>query len=347
MHTLVGCFSGKAQELADNQILDWPGKPGTKVPDHSIYQVLEREYMTQEEYPELLNDLTGFMLHKYIPRMYPNLKALSHINFLPVNMLFTSYAIPCLCDQEILETYRLLSEIAAEDAKANAAFARYNQEVTDFGVPGMCTGMSEAPYDILGDYFRGTMGLFEDLTDEDMQEYMEQACNMFADQQIQALQYYKYVDFPVRQVFFPLHKGVDGFMNAEQYERLYWKPLKKIIMALIDMNVTPFIFCEGSYKSRLEQLTDVPKGKVIYLFENVDMKEAKRIFEGKACIMGNLPISMLTYAKKEDVVTATRKLLDDCMPGGGYIFSFGGEVDDALPENVDAVFETIEKYGKY
>ncbi|MCD8198357.1 MAG: hypothetical protein LUE24_14530 [Lachnospiraceae bacterium] len=347
MHTLIGCYSGKAQELSGNQILDWPGRPGTKVSDYSIYQVKEQEFMKQEEYPEMLNDWTGFMLRKYIPRLYPNLKGLSNINFLPAVMTLTNYAIPCLCDQEILETYRLLLEIAAEDAKANAAFGRYNQEVTDLGVPGMCTGISGAPYDILGDYFRGTMGLFEDLTDEDMQEYMERACDMFANQQIQALQYYKYVDVPVRQVFFPLRKGVDGFMNAEQYERLYWKPLKKIIMALIDMNVTPFIFCEGSYKSRLEQLTDVPKGKVIYLFENVDMKEAKRIFDGKACIMGNLPISMLTYAKKEDVVTATRKLLDDCMPGGGYIFSFGGEIDDALPENVDAVFETIEKYGKY
>ena len=90
--------------------------------------------------------------------------------------------------------------------------------------------MSEAPYDILGDYFRGTMGIFEDLTDDSMQGYIEAACDLFADQQIQALQYLKYADLPVKRVFFPLHKAMDGFMNEEQYHRLYWKPLKKIMM---------------------------------------------------------------------------------------------------------------------
>ncbi|MCD8241404.1 MAG: hypothetical protein LUD73_03130 [Lachnospiraceae bacterium] len=346
MHSFIGCFSGRAQELADNQTLDWPGKPGTLVPDFSIYQVIEREYMEQDEYPEMLNDFTGFMLRKYIPRMFPSLKGLSNTSISPVNMLFTGSALSSIYSGESLETYQLLAKIADEDAKAAAANAQYTQAVTELGFPGL-TGMSQAPYDILGNYFRGTMGIFEDLVDEDMQEYMERACDMFADQQIQSLQYFKYVDMPMKMAFFPLHKGVDGFMNAEQYERLYWKPLKKIIIALIDMGVTPLLFCEGGYKSRLEQLTDVPKGKVLYLFENVDMKEAKRILGGTACIMGNLPISMLTFGKKEDVIKETRKLLDDCMPDGGYIFSFGGEVDDTLPENVDTVFETLEKYGKY
>ena len=106
----------------------------------------------------------------------------------------------------------------------------------------MVTGGSEAPYDILGDYFRGTMGIFEDITDPNMAEYIDRACDMFAEQQIQELQYFRNIDMPVKRVFFPLHKGMDGFMNDTQYERFYWKPLKKVIIALIDMNVTPYIY---------------------------------------------------------------------------------------------------------
>ena len=33
------------------------------------------------------------------------------------------------------------------------------------------------------------------------------------------------------------------------------------MLALIDMGVTPYIYTEGPYNSRLEQLADVPKGK--------------------------------------------------------------------------------------
>ena len=72
---------------------------------------------------------------------------------------------------------------------------------------------------------------------------------------------------------------MDGFMSDSQYERFYWKPLKKIILALIDMNVTPYIYTEGPYHTRLHHLTDVPIGKVFYHFEDVDMAEAKSFWK--------------------------------------------------------------------
>ena len=173
----------------------------------------------------------------------------------------------------------------------------------------MMTGASEAPYDILGDYFRGTMGIFEDMIDPDMEDYVEQACYMFAEQQIQSLQYFRFVDMPVKRVFFPLHKAMDGFMSDAQYERFYWKPLKKIILALIDMGVTPYIYTEGPYRTRLHHLADVPKGKVFYHFEDVDMAEAKRVLGNTAAICGNLSISRMEFGKKEDIAEDVKRLL--------------------------------------
>ena len=42
-----------------------------------------------------------------------------------------------------------------------------------------------------------------------------------------------------------------------------------------------------------------------------------------------------------------KRLLDTCMPGGGYLFDFNGSLENAKPENLDAVFEILEKEGKY
>ncbi|MCD8241179.1 MAG: hypothetical protein LUD73_01920 [Lachnospiraceae bacterium] len=346
MHTFSGFTSGRANELANSQMIDWPGRPGTSVSIYSSHQVIEREFMTQEEYPEMLDDFTGFMLRKYIPRAFPSLKAFSEINLRPTVVLSTSLLAP-LTSPDMANAYQLLNQIGEADREAAAATAKYRKKLTELGFPTYVTGVSEAPYDILGDYFRGTMGIFEDLIDEDMQEYMERACDMFADQQIQALQYLKYADMPVKRVFFPLHKAMDGFMNGEQYERLYWKPLKKIMMALIEWGVTPYIYTEGPYDTRLEYLTDVPKGKVLYHFEKVNMKEAKRILGGTACISGNLSASVMEFGKKEEVIRQTRQLLDDCMPGGGYLFDFNALLENCKPENLDAMFETLDKYGKY
>ena len=58
-----------------------------------------------------------------------------------------------------------------------------------------------------------------------------------------------------------LHRGADGFMSLNQFETFYWPGLKKIILALIDAGLTPFVFFEGDFTSRLEYLTELPKGK--------------------------------------------------------------------------------------
>ena len=109
MHS--GFRSGKANELAGSTMIDWPGRPGTKVPDQSTFQVMEFEYMKEDEYQEILQDFTGFMLRKYIPRAYPNLAGLSSIRFIPDEILGTT-PLAGLYTPEVLKTYQLLGEIA-------------------------------------------------------------------------------------------------------------------------------------------------------------------------------------------------------------------------------------------
>ena len=118
-----------------------------------------------------------------------------------------------------------------------------------------------------------------------------------------------------RFVFIPLHAGVDDFMSTDDYEKFYWPGLKRLITAIIDAGMTPYVFCEGKYNSRLEIISDVPKGKVVYMFEQVDMKRAKEIVGKVACIGGNMPTSVLVFGKKEQVIDETRKLIDICAPG--------------------------------
>jgi len=333
--------SGKALELSGFNFIDWPGRPGTKVSDYSSQQVLEREVMMQDEYPELLGDFTGFLIRKYIPRMFDNIKGFEKLDFKPFAVLNTSLLTP-FWNPEIEETYKLLIEIGKHSDEATASMIRANQKLAAIGMPSMFVGATHAPYDILGDYFRGTIGIMEDLIDHE-DEILE-ACEMFADQQIQALRYVKDFPIPDKRVFFPLHKGMDGFMSPRQYEKLYWNPLKRVMMSLIDVGVTPYIYTEGKYNSRMETLTDVPKGKVLYHFEDVDMKEAKKLFTGVACIMGNLPIAMVEFSKKEKIIDYCKYLVDTCAPGGGYIFDFNGSLENAPRENIDAIFETFETY---
>ena len=48
-----------------------------------------------------------------------------------------------------------------------------------------------------------------------------------------------------------LHKGFDNFISDEDYRELYWPYLQKWILALIDHNITPVVYTEGSYNTIL------------------------------------------------------------------------------------------------
>ncbi|MFV0529772.1 MAG: uroporphyrinogen decarboxylase family protein [Lachnospiraceae bacterium] len=340
--THTGFTSGRANEIAGSNMIDWPGRPGTSVPDFSTHQVIEHEYMQPEEYKELLTDYTGFMLRKYIPRAFPALQGFSDFNIIPSIVLSTT-PLQGLYSQDARDAYALISQIGDEDAKAAAASNAIATELGKLGFPPMMTGAGEAPFDIISDYFRGTLGA---LTDQlECPDEVEAACYMFADMQIKGFEYFKTAPLPVKRVFFPLHKGMDGFMSPQQYETLYWKPLKKVMLALIDMGVTPLIYGEGKYDSRVEQLADIPKGKVIYHFESVDISRAKKILGDTACISGNLPIYTLEFGTKQEVLDQTKRLIDICAPGGGYIFDTNACIDNAKRENVEAMFETVMTYG--
>ncbi len=115
---------------------------------------------------------------------------------------------------------------------------------------------------------------------------------------------------------------------------------------MVEAGLTPMVYVEGSYNSRLEYLKEVPKGKVVYSFETTDMAQAKKILGGHSCIMGNVPNVTLTYGKPDEVTEYCKWLIDTCAPGGGFIMDSAAMIDEAKTENIEAMFEATYKHGK-
>jgi uroporphyrinogen-III decarboxylase len=347
--TVPSFQSGKANEIAETDIFDWPGRPGSAVPDFSTYQVIEREYMGQDEYDELVRDYWGFIFRKYIPRAYPGLKGLQGLTtFNPAIILGMTPFNPML-SPAVMEALDKFKQLYEESQKFVPVAARIRQWLSDMGFPSYFTGAAEAPFDIISDYFRGTAAMFDDQIE--CPEKIAAACDLFADLQIANLQYLRNAPFPVKRVFFPLHKGMDGFMSPRQYEELYWKPMDKIFTALIEMGATPIIYTEGKYNTRYQFIAEQLKerhapGSCIVHFEEGDFGEFKKTFSGIAAISGGMPLHLMEWGTKEEVINRVKYLVDNCAAGGGYLFNTGGSMENVKYENVAAMFETARTYGK-
>ena len=334
VHALVAF--GPTMEVLDYKQLEWPGHKGLS--DNVPFQYLDAQYMAADEYEEYLLDPTGFMLHKYMPRIAGALEPLSQLPVYP-SVLHTriiqsmeAYARP-----EVRRALETLIRAGEEIQKMRAVQDRMVQELKDLGFPLAAHGTSHAPFDVAADYLRGSKGAMLDLfrNKDKLLSLMDRLTTLIPRAGIAAVK-----AMGGNMIFIPLHWGLDGFMSPKQFTTFFWPQFQKVLLTLIEAGIYPHVLWEGDCTTRLEVIKDVPPGKCVYFFERTNMFKAKEALRGTVCIRGNVPASMLIAGTPNDVREYCKKLFDVVGDGGGFILDAGvGVPDEANPDNVLAMYQ--------
>ena len=332
---------GKLLDILDFKLCKWPGRGVSKQQE---YQYVEKEYMKAEEYQDLIDDPTGYFMSIYFPRIFGSLKPLAKMPLLPpVN------EIPCIPPaaipfgaEDVQSTLKTLMEAGKETGRWLTAVGRINKSVMGKGYPAFSGGFTKAPFDVIGDTLRGTLGIMMDLYrhPEELMEACERLTPFMVKSGVASCKAAGHI-----MPFIPLHKGADGFMSDEQFRKFYWPTLRKLIIGLVNQGCVPQLFAEGAYNQRLETICDVPKGKTVWWFDLTDMDRAKKTVGQVACIAGNVPLSLLCTATADDVKAYCKNLMDVAGRDGGFIFSTGAGMQGAKAENVKAMIDFAKQYG--
>jgi uroporphyrinogen-III decarboxylase len=83
------------------------------------------------------------------------------------------------------------------------------------------------------------------------------------------------------------------------------------------------------------------------MVDQSDMANAKKTLGKNACLVGNVPSSMLRLSTPDEVKDYCKKLIDTAGKGGGYMMGNGAFFDEAKPENVKAMVDVTKEYGVY
>ena len=336
-------MSGKALEILDYRLYFWPGRG---IPQNAAgWQFIEGEYMTADEYDDLIRDATDFWIRKYFPRVFGAFEPFSMFQpftNITENVHVNQFAVlgtPRMQDtlQKMMEAGKVFQDhmkVSFELAGMRAAS----------GFPGMMGSFCKAPFDTIGDSLRGTSGIMKDMYRHP--DKLLKALDVVADIQIANI-----LNNPnianMTMVTYPLHKGADGWMSQKQFDTFYWPSMKKCMDAFIEEGLIQSLFAEGSYNTRLEYVTDFPKGTVHWYFDQTDMKRAKEILGKNFSIQGNVPTSMVVTGDPAEVKEYCRKLIEDCAPGGGYTLSSGSVAENPKLDNLRAMLEAVREYGVY
>jgi hypothetical protein len=333
---------GPALDAVDYKLYRWPGHG--LGPNALSYQAVEGEYMKAEEYDALIKDPTDFWLRIFMPRICGALEGFQKIPSLMsfqeiATVSFVPFGLP-----DVQASFQALLKAGSEALKWLGVVMEVNNAALAAGCPGMAGGLAKAPFDTLGDTLRGTQQIMMDIfrRPDKVQAAMERLVPLVIDSAVAA------ADFSnTPMIFFPLHKGADGFMSVKQFETFYWPTLKKILLALADEGILPVLFAEGSYNQRLDSIQDLPRGSVAWYFDQTDIFRAKKEIGDKYAIIGNVPTSLLMTGKPQDVKAHCRKLIETCGKGGGYILAGGANIDEGNPENLRAMMAAAKEYGTY
>lgn len=320
----------------DYRHLRWAGRG---LPAGSGWQFVDEECMKPEEYDELIYDPSDFIVRKYWPRAYGKLAGLADLfplreaqGYFAAPFAFFPFGTPAG-----LEALEALKEAGAAAFKTVMAIMAHGKRLKDAGFPLAWASTAQPPFDLIGDFLRGRKGVMLDMyrCPEKLEAAAEKMLPIALETGIRGA---RMSGNP--RVFVAIHGGVEGFMSVEQYKRFYWPTLRALLVGLADAGLNPFVLVEGGSTSRLEVMADVPPGKVCYWFDHVDVAKAKEVLRGKACIAGNVPISLLTLGTADDVRAYCRGLIDTIGSDGGFILGPSGQTEDVKIENVKAMADS-------
>ena len=323
--------------------LKWFKWPGHGLGDNTIYQFVEGEYMTADEYDEFIYDPSDFMLTKWVPRSFAGLEAFASFPTQRRMMWSGWMGLGAFASEEMQESFRIAVEAGKQVNEWWASIGEYNADTVARGFPVAYAAFDWPPFDIIGDTLRGTRGILADMRrhPDKLLQTMEIATKIFVEYGSGAAG----ADLPLCWIW--VHKGTRNFMSDEQFNTFYWPFLREGIVALIDKGIIPMVYWEADIESRLEHIVDIPKGKAIYHIAQTDIAKAKAVLGDTVCLMGNVPNSTLLTGTPDDVKAYCKMAIDVAGKDGGFIMDAAVMLDEAKPENVKAMFDFTREYGVY
>ena len=308
-------------------------------------QYVEGEYMTADEYDDLILDPSDFWMRKYLPRVFGTLAPfhlLTPLTDIQENVHIGNFGV--LSNPDMIDSLLKLVEVGKEYQRINAILGPQRAAGAAHGFPMAATTFAKAPFDVLGDTLRGTTGIMKDMFRRP--DKVLKAMDVIADLMIATVKNSpRYKD--ILMIGYPLHKGADGWMSQKQFDTFYWPPLKKVMDAFIEEGFMQRLFAEGGYESRLDKVDQFSRGDVLWYFDKTDMALAKKHLGKNCCIMGNVPSSLLMTGTPEAVKEHCRKLIETCGEGGGYILSPGAVGTSVKIDNLRAMIDAAKEYGVY
>jgi len=203
--------------------------------------------------------------------------------------------------------------------------------VTRFGIFPTMLGMGLERFSIA---LYDNLSLIEDILDH------------YCDWAIAVANHVCSMDFDVFVTTDDIAYKTSPFFSPEVFENLMLPRYRRLAETLS----LPWIFhSDGNILPFLDDLSDLGVSGLHPIEDGaMDIRAVKREYGDKFCLLGNVNLNLLGLGTPEAVDCEVKGLIRDVGSGGGYMVTSGNSLAGYLkPDNVIAMSEAVQKYGKY
>ena len=283
-------------------------EPGRELPPESLWQVMEAEVMTHEDYDAIIAKGWNAFFMEYLPRVINPQEFMDFVGWSMAN------------GQKRWELYQQKGYVIVCDAPV----------MVTIPFEYLCGGRSMTKF--FFDLYR-MPDKVQAVMDVMLEEFLAQ---------IEAAP----TTFGIGATWVGGWRSASALVAPKLWDRFVWPYYLKIVDALVAKGMTPVLHWDQDWTRDLVRLQELPAKKCILNPDGMtDMKKFKELVGDRMAMMGDVPASLLVAGTPDDVDKYVCELVE-LFEGKGLILSMGCDAPiNAKPENMEAFVEAAHKYG--
>lgn len=286
------------------------GVPGKDLPEDSLWQVMEAEVMTHEDYDTILKIGWKKFTNQYLPRV------ISMWEFIP-SMMWLGFN-----TARIQKAYKNGGYVIICDSDAQMPTIPFEY---------LCGGRSMPQF--FFDLYR-------------MPDKVQAVMDVMLAETLDTISKLKLAPDRINGTWMGGWRSASTLVAPKLWDRFVWPYIVKIAEALLERGIVPVLHWDQNWSRDLERLKELPAKKCILNPDGLtDMVKFKKLVGDRMAMMGDIPASLLAAGTPADVDKYVRDRVE-LFEGRGLILCPGCDAPiNTKPENMRAFVEAGHKYG--